>query len=275
LYQYLGTGLTLNGHGTLAILDPIGPFKYRGIYRIPYALTAPTAQVEFDSVTASVSHDDLNRIGSWTFPINSIAPGGGVPVIVLDVAIGATDQQLSNPDFSQLATNGYRLTVTTRNESDAALMTIDVAINPSAAVPDATYTMVLDPHPPGLAIVLESVGNGVYDGELLIPSELVGTTTSLDLLELTSSDVAAVPISVGTWSLRLSKRPRADGRDRLEVHMDGRPIEIGEARILHDGFDLYVGQGVNHGNLYLQAVLQSRSSPQAPTADPGPVPTTR
>ena len=154
-------------------------------------------------------------------------------------------------------------------------MTIDVAINPTAAVPDATYTLVLDPHPPGLAIELESVGNGVYDGELLIPSELVGTTTSLDLLELTSSDVAGTPISVGTWSIRLSKRPRADGSDQLEVHMDGRPIETGEARILHNGFDLYVGQGVNHGNLYVQAVLQSGLSPQAPTAEPGPVPTTR
>jgi len=214
LYQYLGTGLTLNGRGTLAVLDPVGPDAYRGTYRIPYPLLASSAELDLDAVTASVSHDDLDYLGHWTFPIISVGQGAGPPIIALDTVGGGTDQALTTSEFQRLATNGFHLTATIQGQADAALMTIDVAINPSAAVPDATYTLVLDPHPPGLAIELESVGNGVYDGELLIPSELVGTTTSLDLLELTSSDVAGTPISVGTWSIRLSKRPRADGRDQ-------------------------------------------------------------
>jgi len=136
LYQYLGTVLTLNGHGTLAILDAIDPDQYRGIYRIPYALAAPTAGLEFDAVTTSVSHDDLDRIGSWDFPIGPINSGLCCPSeTALDTTEAPLDKTLANPDFSRIATNGVRLVVTTQNETDAALMTIDVTINPSPPVP--------------------------------------------------------------------------------------------------------------------------------------------
>jgi hypothetical protein len=134
LYQYLGMGLTLNGHGTLAILDAIGPDQYRGMYRIPYALAAPTARLEFDAVTASVSHDDLDRIGSWDLALGPINSGLCCPsVTALDTTQPPQDRTLANPDFSRIATNGFRLKVTTQNEANAALMTIDVTVNPDVA----------------------------------------------------------------------------------------------------------------------------------------------
>jgi hypothetical protein len=140
LYQFLGTGLALNGHGTLAVLDSVGPDQYRGIYRIPYALVAPTARLEFDSVTASVSHDDLDQIGAWTVPLNSVVPGDSAPVIVLDTSEGRLSKTLSNPDFARLATNGYRLTVTLQGQPDALQMTIDIAVTPDQFVPDESPT---------------------------------------------------------------------------------------------------------------------------------------
>jgi hypothetical protein len=141
-YQYLGTVLTLNGHGTLAILDAIGPDQYRGIYSIPYALAAPTAGLEFDAVTTSVSHDDLDRIGSWDFPIGPINSGLCCPsVTALDTTEAPLDKTLANPDFSRIATNGVRLVVTTQNEADAALMTIDVTVNPDQFFPNASYSV--------------------------------------------------------------------------------------------------------------------------------------
>jgi hypothetical protein len=134
-YQYLGTGLTINGRGTLAILDPVGPDQYRGIYRIPYALKAPTAHLEFDAVSASVSHDDLETIGTWDFPINSISGPGGPPTVVLDTGGQPQEGTVTNPDFTRLATNGFRLNVTTTNEADAAFMTIDIVVNPEQVAP--------------------------------------------------------------------------------------------------------------------------------------------
>lgn len=136
LYQYLGAALTLNGHGTLAILDPVAENGYRGIYRIPYALSAPTAHLEFDAVTASVSNDDLDRIGSWDFAIGPINSGSCCgSATALDANQPPQDKTLADPDFSRVVTNGFRIVVTTQNEADAALMTIDVTVNPSSPAP--------------------------------------------------------------------------------------------------------------------------------------------
>lgn len=134
IYQYLGTGLTIGGRGTLAILDPVrdGADHYRGAYRIPLDLLASPVRLEFDAVSASVSHDDLDRIGEWTFPI-SIA---GIPAItVLDTGGTPTDRTLTNPEFNRLMTEGYRLTVSMSDIGDAWLMTIDVFVG---EVPAAT-----------------------------------------------------------------------------------------------------------------------------------------
>jgi len=149
LYQYLGTGLTLNGHGTLAILDQVAEDQYRGIYRIPYSAGAPTAHLEFDAVTSSVSHDDLDRIGSWNFPVAQLSTGVCCPsVTVLDIAAAPQDMTMSDPDFARIATNGYRMTVTAQNEADAALMTIDVNVNPDQIVPDYPTTVPASQGPP-------------------------------------------------------------------------------------------------------------------------------
>lgn len=272
LYQYLGTGLTINGRGILAILDPVGANAYRGIYRIPLSQAAPTARLEFDAVTASVSTDATDRLGDWTFPTNSIARGSGPPVIVLDQQVPASDQTLAIPDFSRVAANGYRITVTTQNEGDAALMTVDVLVNPDQNFPSSNYTLTVGEAPDVAILNFESTGNGWYDGEVEVPDALIGTKVRVQVTASTDSDLPVAP-NVGSWFIRASRRPRQDGLDRIEVHTDGQAIADGDPLILETGYDLYLWQDVADGRVMLRASLHVRPLP--PAGAPLPVPTTR
>ena len=266
LYQYLGTALTINGQGILAILDPVGPLAYRGLYRIPVSQSAPTARLEFDAVTASVSHDDLDRIGEWTFPINSIAHGSGPPVEVLDTGGNATAGTLTNPDFNAVLANGYRLLVTTQNEGDAALMTIDVIVNSDLGFPDETFSMLAGPNDYGFG--LERFQPGGYDAKVPIPSSLFGQTLSLALIASENSGPATATTRIGTWTLDIAKRIRDAGTTHpLEVHVDGRPITDSDPQILGSGYDLLVSQFVSDGKLNLGVALNLRP---LPGPSPGP-----
>ena len=255
-YQYLGTGLTLNGHGTLAILDPVADNEYRGIYRIPYALSAPTAHLEFDAVTASVSNDDLDRIGSWDFPIGPINSGQCCPsVTALDTTQPAQDKTLANPDFSRLATNGFRLLVTTQNETDAALMTIDVTVGPDQFFPDESYSVRAGPPDTSFALPLEKFAPGAYDGQALIPSSLLGMSVPVTLTAVPMSNPSLGPVEVGTWSIQVSAQRVNTGLDQIEEGGTPRPIAAGEPQILGNGFNFVVGQRLIGGDLYLVAEL--------------------
>lgn len=266
-YQYLGTGLTLNGHGTLAILDPIGPDQYRGIYRIPYALAGPTARLEFDAVTASVSNDDLDRIGTWNFPVDQIRSGACCPsVTVLDTAEAPQDKTISIPDFSRIATNGYRLTVTIQNESDAALMTIDVTVNPDPNFPDESFAFNIGAPDHPFVISLGAFAPGSYDGQALIPSALMDTTVTGSLTALPLSvPTTGGPATAGTWSIVLSARPSELDSALIEAHVDGRAIAAGEPLIRANGYDLLVQEIGSQGHSQLNVILNVRPMESLPT----------
>ena len=263
LYQYLGTALTINGSGTLAILDSIGPDEYRGLYRIPVSRTAPTARLEFDAVTASVSHDDLDRIGQWEFPINSIAHGTGTPVVVLDTGGASTTGTLSNPDFNRVLTNGYRLTVTTQNQGEAALMTIDVTVNQNLPItfPGETYSMVVGPNNFGFA--LENFGPGAYDATIAVPRVLFGQTIDINLVVAQDSQPAEWTREIGDFAVQIVKRPEdaATAEDTIG-HVDGVLITDTEPKIMQSGYDIDFHQGLIDGKLNLGVTLNVRPLPR-------------
>jgi hypothetical protein len=265
LYQYLGTALTINGRGVLAVLDPVGPRAYRGIYRIPVSQAAQTAQLAFDAVTASVSHDDVDRIGQWTFPISSIANGTGAPVVVLDTNGAGPQNALANPDFNSVLNNGYRLTVTTQNQGDAALMTVDIVAHPEQPFPDETYSMIAEPGDYGFA--LEMFRPGGYDANVPVPPTLFGQTVPLTLVVSESSGPAIATTSIGSWTVDIVKRARdAAGASPLDIHVDGRPISNSDPQVLGGGYDLLVSQVVIAGQLNLGVVLNVHAAPEpAPT----------
>jgi len=263
LYQYLGTGLSLNGHETLAILDPIGPNQYRGIYRIPYSLVTPTADLEFAAVTASVSHDELDRLGVWTFPLNSVHPGAGPSTVVLDMSEPSRVEPVTDPTFSRLATNGYHITVTTSNEVDGGLMTIDIAVNPDQFVPDESYSIAAGPS--GLRFNLQLDQSGAsFLGQAQIPDQLLGTLIPVSLMAMPKSDPSVGSITVATWWLQIATHPKDNGQlAQIEAHNDGRPIASGEAQILANGYDIVISQAVVAGHLDLRVILDIR-----PTSGP-------
>jgi hypothetical protein len=264
LYQYLGTGLSLNGHETLAILDPVAPNQYRGIYRIPYSLVTPTADLEFAAVTASVSHDELDRLGVWTFPLNSVHPGAGPSTVVLDVSEPSRVQPVTDPTFSRLATNGYHITVTTSNEVDGGLMTIDIAVNPDQFVPDESYSIAAGPSGGRFNVQLGQSG-ATFLGQGRVPDQLLGRLIPVSLLAVPISDPSLGPITVSTWWIQVATQPKDNGDlAHVEEHNDGRPIASGEAQVLASGYDISIEQVVVRGHLDLRVIFTVRTTSGPP-----------
>ena len=182
-----------------------------------------------------------------TFPILSVGRGAGPPIIVLDAGGGASTQTLTTTEFQRLVTNGYHLTVTVQGQSDAALMTITVTVNPRLDFPDETYSINVGSPRGDLSTTLEQPQRGVYDGQLPLPNFLLGTSVPVAL----SAKQVSFPDQwrlVGEWSLRLPAKRGIAGNDQIQVHEVGRPIAAGEPGILANGYDL-----VNH-----QIVVQAR-----------------
>jgi hypothetical protein len=265
LYQYLGTGLVMNGRGTLAILDPVGPDHYQGVYRIPYPELADSASLELDAVTASVSNDDLDHLGHWTFPILSVGHGAGSPVIALDSNGGQTNQTLTNPDFSRLATNGFHLTATIQGQADAALMTIDVTINADQYFPQEHYSLTAGSGRQLFGFELENFGPGGYDGQALVPSNVLGKTISVTISAVPLSDLTSSPLAVGTWSLYIP-RSQKDLSNPYGAHIalndqgDGSPVANYQSQILVNGFYMSLGTAVQDGQTSLSVGLNARPS---------------
>ncbi|HEY7023831.1 MAG TPA: hypothetical protein VH371_02585 [Candidatus Limnocylindrales bacterium] len=268
VYQYLGTGLTLNGHGTLAILDPIGPDEYMGIYRVPYSQLGPVANLELDAVTASVSHDDLDRLGDWAFPLN-IGRADDVPMTVFSTVGGMTDQSLITPQFQRLATDGYQLGVTVAAKEDAALMTIDVVVQPHLRAPNEMYTVLAGPTGDQFSVPLEQYTPGGFDGQALVPTSLYGTDLPVSLAAASLSDGSA--ISVGTWPIKVPPRPHNNNLVQIHATAPGDPA-ADKPGILANGYWFEIGEKLVGGDLYLVVNL-SVTVTIAPETPPGPVPT--
>ena len=266
LYQYLGTALTLNGHGTLAILDAVGPNEYKGMYRIPYSMVTPTAVLEFDAVTASVSHDDLDRMGTWTLPLNLLNPGAPA-AIVLDESEPPQDRILANPDFQGLAKNGYHLTATTQGQADAGLLTIDVSINPDEIFAADDYFVSAQADNGGrLVVPLDDVGHGSYDGQAPSPQGLLGSTAQVTLKVVPAADSSHAAVDVGTWPLQVPARARGS-TDRIELQHAGAVDPTGEPQIIANGYYLQVEEVLVRGHLYLRVILTV--NPTSGVADTG------
>ncbi len=265
LYQYLGTGLILNGRGTLAVLDRVAPLQYRGQYRIPYALRAPSAELELDAVTASVSHDDLESIGSWTIPLTSMGNGEGPSIDVFHAGRSPQDKTLTNPEFFRLTMNGFAISVTLKGQPDATLMTIDVAVVPDEFVPNESFSINAGPPTTGLTVDLQRLDRGAYSGDIQLPAALHGETLAVTLVATPKTEPSSNPIVVGTWSIRLSSGTNVDGADQIEVHVEGQPVGYGASEIVGSGYDLYANQLVLRGHLYLMIILNITQPSRAPT----------
>jgi hypothetical protein len=258
LYQFLGTSLSMNGRATLAVLDEVAPDRYRGMYRIPYSRVALTADLQFEAITASVSHDDLDRLGVWTLPLDSLRGVGAPPSVVLDMVEPGRAQPLSNPEFNSLATNGFRITVSTTNEDGGGVMAIDVAVNPDRFVPDEGYAIVGGPSGARFTMTLAHPGSSLI-GEAEIPAALLGRLLPVSLTAIPMSDPTAGPVTVSTWWIQTPPRAKDNGNlAHIEAHSNPRPISVSEPQVIGNGYDISISQSVQKGRLYLMVVLTIR-----------------
>jgi hypothetical protein len=253
LYQYLGTGLTIEGHGTLAVMDGVGPDQYRASYQIPYEQIPSRAHLEFDSVSSAVSHDDLDRLGAWDFVINSVGPGGGPRVIVLDTGGGPMGKSLSNPDFNRISTNGYRISAALEGRQDAALMTIDVTVGPDMYFPSESYGLRFGPDGSSTTAQFETFAAGGFDATETIPRSLYGTTIPVTL-KAGSADVVTIQLKVPAAPTNLNL-------DRVEHTGEPEPGATGVPGIVVNGYFLVVGEHVMGDHLDLIAELSVLSTP--------------
>ena len=165
-------------------------------------------------MTASVSHDDLDRLGTWTFPVVATR-GYAAPLTALSADSAPSGKALANPEFEALATNGFRIVVSVVGQPDAALMTIDVTTLPDQIV--ATAPQQIDQGdssatPTGLGLSLDVGGrvatatlnaSGVrdYHAAYRIPLPLSATDATIQLLDELNSPKSN---SYGNWTFPLT-----------------------------------------------------------------------
>jgi hypothetical protein len=182
---------------------------------------------------------------------------------------GMTDQSLITPQFQRLATDGYQLGVTVAAKEDAALMTIDVVVQPHLRAPNEMYTVLAGPTGDQFSVPLEQYTPGGFDGQALVPTSLYGTDLPVSLAAASLSDGSA--ISVGTWPIKVPPRPHNNNLVQIHATAPGDPA-ADKPGILANGYWFEIGEKLVGGDLYLVVNL-SVTVTIAPETPPGPVPT--
>ncbi len=249
-YQYLGARLSLGGHSTLAILDPVADDQYEVAYRIPYPLVVPSADLNVSTVTDTVSHDDFDVLGEWSFPMSTILdPNASTSMVVLAANEPPSSRTLANPTFTQVARNGFRITVTSENKPDGRLLTVSIRVaattqpapRPSpAAFPDEGYSVVVKVAGSTYETVPSSLESqpGHFHGEVLLPHRLDARGVTLELSAIPASDpllgrVVFASYSVPVWRI-------ADHAQVTNFTSPGGPYNPGLPHIALLGYKLRV-----------------------------------
>jgi hypothetical protein len=243
-YQYLGARLALGGHSTLAVLDAVADDEYSVAYRIPNRLVVSPANLNVSTVTDTVSHDDFDVLGEWSFALDTAGPAS--PTVVLDASQPPDQRTLANPTFSHVSRNGFRITVTSQNERGATVLTVNLRVaadapkHQSQVTPNEDYevaariggkTYRTDP----ASVQMEP---GHFHGEILLPLELDAPSVALDLSGIPASDpligrVAFATHAVPVWRI-------ADHSQVTEFTSAGGPSNPGLPQIAQLGYRLRV-----------------------------------